>query len=302
MAKSEGGGILTQKKSRFSEPLILFDSVSGHIESVHYQDRFWPLIVLGSLMFIPGSYHTYFAYKVYSHSAPSKETASKDYIFYQCPDHGILVWIRVLIWILGSVSFLTNWSWCGSGSGSCSFRQWPSRCQREIIFFSQSSFVKLCLHHFSKIKRHRSHKTIEIKKCGSGSGTLFLPFLSWWYLSAWIMEWLNLWYEIIFFYVVSSKFYMSKKILFVLIFIISVLKKYPSLLQAWKPIVPDYSCLAIIAEIWLFYLPYLQYRNQKENQKKSCTNVSCYCIFLMSFRFQAFTGDPDWNFEEFPDF
>lgn len=29
---------------------------------VKYGDRFWPLIALGSLMFIPGSYHTYFAY------------------------------------------------------------------------------------------------------------------------------------------------------------------------------------------------------------------------------------------------
>jgi len=38
--------------------------VTGHIES-KYGDRFWPLILLGSLMFLPGSYHTYFAYKAF---------------------------------------------------------------------------------------------------------------------------------------------------------------------------------------------------------------------------------------------
>ena len=44
----------------------LFDLflVTGHIVDEHYQDRFWPLVILGLLMFIPGSYHTYFAYKV----------------------------------------------------------------------------------------------------------------------------------------------------------------------------------------------------------------------------------------------
>jgi len=38
-------------------------TVTGHIVDEHYQDRFWPLVILGLLMFIPGSYHTYFAYK-----------------------------------------------------------------------------------------------------------------------------------------------------------------------------------------------------------------------------------------------
>ena len=51
-------------KFKFRVPNYYVCAVSGHIEGVHYQDRFWPLIVLGSLMFIPGSYHTYFAYKV----------------------------------------------------------------------------------------------------------------------------------------------------------------------------------------------------------------------------------------------
>jgi fatty acid desaturase len=39
--------------------------VTGHIDPVKHNERFWPLILLGSLMFIPGSYHTYFAYKAF---------------------------------------------------------------------------------------------------------------------------------------------------------------------------------------------------------------------------------------------
>eukprot|EP00088_Acartia_fossae_P017326 TRINITY_DN1981_c0_g1_i2.p1 TRINITY_DN1981_c0_g1~~TRINITY_DN1981_c0_g1_i2.p1 ORF type:complete len:117 (-),score=24.24 TRINITY_DN1981_c0_g1_i2:425-775(-) len=39
--------------------------VTGHIVDTHYQERFWPLVILGLLMFIPGSYHTYFAYKAF---------------------------------------------------------------------------------------------------------------------------------------------------------------------------------------------------------------------------------------------
>ncbi len=38
---------------------------------------------------------------------------------------------------------LTNGSWFGSGSGSCSFRQWPYY------------FLKLHCHHFPKIKSHK---------------------------------------------------------------------------------------------------------------------------------------------------
>ncbi|GAB1603932.1 transmembrane protein 230-like isoform X1 [Argonauta hians] len=40
---------------------------TGHISS-EYSDRMWPLLILGSLMFIPGSYHVmiaYYAYKGY---------------------------------------------------------------------------------------------------------------------------------------------------------------------------------------------------------------------------------------------
>ncbi len=46
---------------------------------------------------------------------------------------------------------LTN----GSGSGSCYFHHWPSRCQQKLIFntnFSAYYFLKVHLHHFSKIK------------------------------------------------------------------------------------------------------------------------------------------------------
>lgn len=33
----------------------------GHIDE-KYSDRMWPLLILGSLMFIPGAYHTYLAF------------------------------------------------------------------------------------------------------------------------------------------------------------------------------------------------------------------------------------------------
>ncbi len=52
---------------------------------------------------------------------------------------------------------------CGSipltkGSGSCYFRQWPSRWQLKIIFslnFFVYYFLKLHLHHFSRKKSHK---------------------------------------------------------------------------------------------------------------------------------------------------
>ena len=40
--------------------------VAGYLDPETHNERFWPLILLGSLLFIPGSYHTYFAYKAYS--------------------------------------------------------------------------------------------------------------------------------------------------------------------------------------------------------------------------------------------
>ena len=52
--------------------------VTGHIDPVEHNERFWPLILLGSLMFIPGSYHTYFAYKAF--------TGDPDWDFDEFPD------------------------------------------------------------------------------------------------------------------------------------------------------------------------------------------------------------------------
>ena len=52
--------------------------VTGHIDPVKHNERFWPLILLGSLMFIPGSYHTYFAYKAF--------TGDPDWDFEEFPD------------------------------------------------------------------------------------------------------------------------------------------------------------------------------------------------------------------------
>ena len=36
--------------------------MTGHIDSIKYADRFWPLIILGLLMILPGSYHLYFGF------------------------------------------------------------------------------------------------------------------------------------------------------------------------------------------------------------------------------------------------
>ncbi|CAF4950944.1 unnamed protein product [Pieris macdunnoughi] len=41
--------------------------VTGHIDT-KYSDRFWPIILLGCIMFLPGAYHVriaYYAYKEY---------------------------------------------------------------------------------------------------------------------------------------------------------------------------------------------------------------------------------------------
>ncbi|XP_065556369.1 transmembrane protein 230-like [Artemia franciscana] len=38
--------------------------VSDHID-MKYNDRAWPLIIIGILMFIPGAYHVYIACKAY---------------------------------------------------------------------------------------------------------------------------------------------------------------------------------------------------------------------------------------------
>ncbi len=72
--------------------------------------------------------------------------------------HDILRWIR----IRGSMP-LTNWS------GSCYFRQWPSRCQQKTNFltiFSAYYFLKVHLHHFSKIKSQKESQN-SMNQCFS---------------------------------------------------------------------------------------------------------------------------------------
>ncbi len=66
--------------------------------------------------------------------------------------------VRIWIRIRGSVPMTT-----GSGSGSSYFRHWPS---------SAYYFLKVHLHHFSKIKSPKTLKTLEIN--------VFLTIFSWW--------------------------------------------------------------------------------------------------------------------------
>ncbi len=85
--------------------------------------------------------------------------------FNQCSGiHDILVWIRIRIWIRGSMP-LTN----GSGSGSCYFRHWPSRCQQNTRYFLKSCsayhFSKVLLHHFSKIKIQKKSQNSRNQDC-----------------------------------------------------------------------------------------------------------------------------------------
>ncbi len=77
--------------------------------------------------------------------------------------HDILVWIRIRIWIRGSMP-LTYGS--GFGSGSFYFHHWSSRCQQKTNLkksFPAYYFLKVLLHQFSKIKSKKSHKTVDIK-------------------------------------------------------------------------------------------------------------------------------------------
>ena len=63
--------------------------------------------------------------------------------------------IRYIVIIRGSVP-LTNGSGSGSDTGSCYFPQWPSRLQKKVFqSFFYVYFLKLHLHHFSKIKSHK---------------------------------------------------------------------------------------------------------------------------------------------------
>ncbi len=84
--------------------------------------------------------------------------------------------------------------WRGSGSGypylglfSCYFRHWPSRCQQKpnslTQFFSACYFLKVHLHHFSKIKSQKESQNsrnqgfsyyfcVIIEGSGSESGSI----------------------------------------------------------------------------------------------------------------------------------
>jgi hypothetical protein len=105
--------------------------------------------------------------------------------------HDILVWIRIRIWIRGSMP-LTNGS--ESGSGSCYFRHWPSRCQQKtnfLIFFCCFLLFKGTFTSFFKDKKLKESQNRRnqgfscyfwmmtkgsIPQTGSGSATL-LPSL-----------------------------------------------------------------------------------------------------------------------------
>ncbi len=75
--------------------------------------------------------------------------------------YDILVWIRIRIWIRASMT-LNNGSGSRFGSGSCYFRHWSSRCQQKTNLeksFSAHYFLKVHLHHFSKIKKKSKKKS-----------------------------------------------------------------------------------------------------------------------------------------------
>jgi hypothetical protein len=91
--------------------------------------------------------------------------------------HDILVRIRIRKTML-----LTN----GSGSGSFYFHHWPSRCQRKTYLkksFSACYFLKVRLHHFSKLKSQKDVRnsryqgfsyyfSLMIEGSGVGSGCI----------------------------------------------------------------------------------------------------------------------------------
>ena len=47
--------------------------VTGHLDPDTHGERFWPLVLLGGLMFIAGADHVYFTYK----AKPSQETQTR---------------------------------------------------------------------------------------------------------------------------------------------------------------------------------------------------------------------------------
>ncbi len=76
--------------------------------------------------------------------------------------HDILVWIRIRIWIRGSMP-LTNGSGSGFGSASC-FCYWPSRRQQKTNlkkkFFCLLLFEGTFTSFFKDKKSKRSHKAV----------------------------------------------------------------------------------------------------------------------------------------------
>ncbi len=63
-------------------------------------------------------------------------------------------WFReILVQIRFRGSVPTDYG-SGFGSGTCSFPQWPSRCEQKIDFFYYY-FLKVHLHHSPKIKSHK---------------------------------------------------------------------------------------------------------------------------------------------------
>ncbi len=101
--------------------------------------------------------------------------------------HDILAWIRIRI---QGFMPLTN----ASGSGSCYFRHWPSRCQQKLIFKHNffcllPYFLKVHLHYFSKIKSQKEPQNsrtqdfsyyfcMMIEGYGSRAGSGFIPLTS----------------------------------------------------------------------------------------------------------------------------
>jgi hypothetical protein len=98
--------------------------------------------------------------------------------------HDILVWIRIRIWIRGSIP-LTNGSGSGCGSGSFYFHHWPPRSQQKTNFFYKFFCILLFEGTFTSFfKDKKSKKNSQNSKnqgfsynfClmieGSGSGSI----------------------------------------------------------------------------------------------------------------------------------
>ena len=89
-----------------------------------------------------------------------------------------------MFWIHGFIP-LTNGS--GSGFGSCSSRQWPSRGQQKTNLkksFSAHYFLKVHLHHFSKIKSQKEVTKQQESRfsyyfCLMIEGSWFIPLTIW---------------------------------------------------------------------------------------------------------------------------